>query len=331
MRTARIKADGCGYYHCMSRVIERRMILGNTEKEVFRRMMRKVEGFCGVNILTYAVMGNHFHILVRVPEREEISDTELIRRMRLLYSKQMVDEYEQLLADARADNQEAYVQQLRERYLYRMYEVSEFMKTLKQRFTMWYNHNHDRRGTLWEERFKSILIENSEKALIMMASYIDLNAVRVGLVSDPREYRYCGYGEAVGGSHRAREGLGQVMLSMEANVGVWGQISHRYRRLLYVRGAQTETKRGFSYEKVQQILSEGGKLSKAEILRCRVRYFSDGVVLGSKEYVEGVFRKRREQFGLKRSSGARRMRGGNWDGLCTMRDLRLEAISLPSG
>jgi len=52
---------------------------------------------------------------------------------------------------------------LREKYLYRMYDVSQFMKTLKQRFTMWYNKRAGRRGTLWEERFKSILVENSRK------------------------------------------------------------------------------------------------------------------------------------------------------------------------
>jgi hypothetical protein len=84
---------------------------------------------------------------------------------------------------------------LREKYLYRMYEVSEFMKTLKQRFTMWFNRCQERRGTLWEERFKSILVEESENALIMIASYIDLNAVRAGIVSDPKDYRYGGYGD----------------------------------------------------------------------------------------------------------------------------------------
>lgn len=331
MRTARVKVEEGGYYHCMSRVIERRMVLGDVEKEVFRKMMRKVEGFCGVNILTYAVMGNHFHILVHVPERQEIDDDQLLERMRLLYSKPFVAEYERLLKEAREDNQEAYVRQLREKYLYRMYDVSQFMKTLKQRFSMWYNRNNVRRGTLWEERFKSILVENSENVLIMMASYIDLNPVRSGTVSDPRNYRYCGYAEAMAGGRRARQGLGRVMLSLDPGTAVWGQVSHKYRKLLYMRGEQTSGRIGFSYEKVRQVLEEGGRLPKAEVLRCRVRYFSDGVVLGSREYVEGIYRRYRNEFGLKRKSGARAMRCGDWGGLCTMRDLRLEAVSVPAG
>lgn len=331
MRTARVKVEEGGYYHCMSRVIERRMVLGNLEKEVFRKMMRKVEGFCGVNILTYAVMGNHFHILVHVPERQEIDDEQLLQRMRLLYSKPFVAEYERRLKEAREDKQEAYVKQLREKYLYRMYDVSQFMKTLKQRFSMWYNRNNNRRGTLWEERFKSILVENSENALIMMASYIDLNPVRAGTVSDSGKYRYCGYAEAMAGGRRAREGLRSLMLSFDQETAVWGQVSHKYRKLLYMRGEKTSGRPGFSYEKVRQVLEEGGRLPKAEALRCRVRYFSDGVVLGSREYVEGIYKRYRNEFGLKRRSGARAMRSGDWGGLCTMRDLRLEAVSVPAG
>ena len=331
MRSARVKMEGGGYYHCMSRVIERRMILGKPEKEVFRRMMRKVEGFCGVKILTYAIMSNHFHILTHVPPREEISDEELVRRLGFLYGKPFVDEFAQKLETARKRKDERHAKRLREKYLYRMYEVSEFMKTLKQRFTMWYNRNHKRRGTLWEERFKSILVQDSEHALVMMASYIDLNPVRAGLVSDPKVYRFSGYGEAVGGSKVARAGLGGVMLSFAPGEQVWGQISHKYRTLLYVRGQQTESKAGFSYEEVQEVLHKGGKLSQAQALRCRVRYFSDGVVLGSKSFVEEVFKKHRGEFGLKRKTGARAMKAGEWGGLCTMRDLRLEVVTVPAG
>lgn len=330
MRSARVKMDGGGYYHCMSRVIERRMILGDVEKETFRRMMRKVAGFCGVEVLTYSVMTNHFHILLRVPEREELSDAELVRRLRLLYSKPIVNDFTVALERAREEGDEAYAARLRDKYLYRMYDVSEFMKTLKQRFTMWYNANNKRRGTLWEERFKSVLVENSENALVMMASYIDLNPVRAGMVKDPKRYRFCGYGEAVGGSRVAREGLSGVMLSLDPGLLVWGQVSHKYRKLLYIRGQKTQTKAGFSYDQVAQVLADGGKLSQAEVLRCRVRYFSDGVVLGSKTFVDEVFLKHRDEFGLKRKTGARSMKRSEWGGLCTMRDLRREVVSVPA-
>jgi putative transposase len=74
------------------------------------------------------------------------------------------------------------------------------------------------------------------------------------------------------------------------------------------------------------VLEEGGKLALGDALRCRVRYFTDGVVLGSREYVEQVFQKHRKEFGVKRQTGARSMRWADWQGLCTMRDLRRQVL-----
>ena len=336
MRIARIKSDGGGYYHCISRVVDRQMKFGEQEKEKFRTLMRRVEEFSGVKVLTYCVMSNHFHILVHVPERQEISDAELVRRLGLLYPRMLVKQIAAELAEARKEakktGNERVVNRVRERWLRRMYDVSEFMRTLKQRFSVWYNRNNQRVGTLWEERFKSILVEGRENALITMAAYIDLNPVRAGLVKDPKDYRYGGYGEAVGGGKEAREGLLGVMLSLSQGLQVWGQVSHKYRQMLYemgerVVGAKGEMKkRGFAREEVEKVLEEGGKLALGDALRCRVRYFTDGVVLGSREYVEQVFQKHRKEFGVKRQTGARSMRWANWSGLCTMRDLRQQVL-----
>ena len=61
------------------------------QKEVLRKMLWQVADFCGVEILTYCVMSNHFHVLVRVPPStssgQEISNQELLRRYRVLYPK----------------------------------------------------------------------------------------------------------------------------------------------------------------------------------------------------------------------------------------------------
>ena len=71
------------------------------------------------------------------------------------------------------------------------------MKTVKQRFSIWFSKSHQRYGTLWADRFKSVLVEGSGNPLQTMAAYIDLNPVRAGIVDDPKDYRFCGYAEAV--------------------------------------------------------------------------------------------------------------------------------------
>ena len=335
MRKARIKMDnGSGFYHLISRVIEGRMALGNGEKQFFGKLMRLAEDFCGVRILTYSIMTNHWHILVDVPQRQDISDPELIRRLKLLYSKEVVKDVQRQLEELRKNGEEAYVRRLKERYTCRMYEVSEFVKLLKQRFTQWYNRKDGRRGTLWEDRFKSVLVERSEKALATMAAYIDLNAVRAGMVKDPKDYRHCGYGEAVAGVKKAREGLGRVMLGLGQSGG-WNKVGAEYRKYVYqsggVKGVNEDgrsAKAGIPLEDVKKVLGENGKLGMGQALRCRVRYFSDGAVFGSKEFVNEVFKRNRAEFGLKRKTGARQMKGGDFGGLCTMRALRLDVITV---
>ncbi len=64
---------------------------------------------------------------------------------------------------------------------------------------------------LWADRFKSLLIEGGE-ALAAVAAYIELNPVRAGLCADPKDYRYCGYAEALAkGSPLARQGIRTVL------------------------------------------------------------------------------------------------------------------------
>jgi REP element-mobilizing transposase RayT len=326
MRTARIKDVNGAFYHCVSRVNHREFLLDDVNKEHFRRLMRKVEGFCDVSVLTYALMDNHFHILVEIPACEEgVSDEELFRRMGFLYNELTIMELEAEIAKWRRLGRDDMAERIKERYIVRMHDLSEFMKTLKQRFTQWYNGMRDTCGTLWQERFKSVLVENSEHALTTMAAYIDLNPVRAGLVRDPKEYRYCGYAEAVAGGRGARKGLISLARAF-GEIGSWRKVSSIYRQHLYGSGER----KGISAEEVARVIKENGELSLEQILRCRVKYFSDGIVLGGKEFVESVFNSNRDKFEIKRKTGACTLKYGEWEGLCAMRDPKKEPIVPPS-
>ncbi len=66
-------------------------------------------------------------------------------------------------------------------------------------------------ATLWEDRFRSVLVERKGQALRAMAAYIDLNPVRAKICDDPKDYRWCGYAEAVAGGKEAREAVASPM------------------------------------------------------------------------------------------------------------------------
>ena len=331
-------------YHCISRVVDRQFVLGTPEKEKFVDYMRAYERFCQVRVLGFSVMTNHFHILLEIPsppkERgRDWSDERFLDHLACLYTMPEVGEIRWELERFRKQGNDAAAEALRDRYFRRMWDLSEYMKSLKQRFSRWFNWMHGRRGTLWEERFKSVLVEDGHAARVM-AAYIDLNAMRAGIVKDPKDYRWCSYGEAVAGKERAREGIRRVMFESESTVTgkeqaaemllSWQAAGSRYREVLMAgmqRDAEKSAGRTEGAAGVEGAAGAEGEeeagLSEAEALRCRVRYFVDGLVIGSKGFVNRVFQMTRERFGPKRRDGARKIRGIRTE-LQSMRDLRPE-------
>jgi hypothetical protein len=79
-------------------------------------------------------------------------------------------------------------------------------------------------------------------------------------------------------------------------------------------------------ETILAALKEGGQLSAGEVLRLRIRHLTDGVVLGSKGFVDEVFERYRERFGPRRRSGARPIRAVPLPGLMALRDLRVDVV-----
>jgi REP element-mobilizing transposase RayT len=266
---------------------------------MFRQQMWQVADYCGVRIMTYAVLSNHFHILVSVPKAVTVSDAELLRRYKVLYPEPTkyqvarIDVLEKKLA-AEDDG----MREWRKQQLALMGDVSQFMKLLKQRFAIWFNRAHNRYGTFWSERFRSVLVENGT-ALRAVAAYIDLNPVRAGLVADPKNYRFCGYAEAVAGNKKARASLSTVLEKNE-----WSEAQRVYRLMLY-GGKKKDGAASLSAARIEKVLRDGGSLSAAELLRCRLNYFTRGAVLGGKAFVSEQLQRYRKLTGKRKHSAPR--------------------------
>ena len=207
MRRPRVKAEGEGFYHVVSRIGGRRFLIDGKEKSVLLGMIRAAAAFSGVELYTYAVMSNHFHLLVRVPRRREVSDAELLRRMRALYGPARFAKVLEKWEKWAKRGQEARVEEEKARLRARTYDLSQFCKTFKEAYTQDYNRRHENTGTIWEGRFKSILLEGSRRALMTVAGYIHLNPVRAGMSGSAEAAGNAGYGAACLGDMVSREGL----------------------------------------------------------------------------------------------------------------------------
>jgi putative transposase len=351
----RSSGDKPVFYHVLSRVVDRRFAFGPEEKEKFRALMRRQEKFSGCRVVSYCLMCNHFHLLLEVPPVWDtgISDEELLKRLSAIYSEGFVAGVAQELAATRAavyaheNARDEALAAIHARFTYRMHNLGEFMKGVLQRFTQWFNCAHSRTGRLWEDRFKSVIVEDGVAARTISA-YIDLNPVRAGMVKDPADYRWSSCGEAIGGGSKgngktARAGLVRALRAhcgTCADAELWaGAVASEYRKLLMEgrvgkrseltggdgKGVIKTLRKGMSRDEAERERDQEGEISLGKMLRCRIRYFTDGAIIGSRSFVDEAFEKARGRFGPKRTSGARRLKGeartANGS-LWSLRDLR---------
>ena len=310
MRLRRMVAEGVGYYHVISRIAGQQFLVDDQEKDVLMRLMFNAAVFSGVEILTFALMDNHFHILVKVPRAREVDDVELVAKMRVLYGDVKTDRllgeweaWERRGLGFKAEDAKAALRR-------RMFDLSQFCKTLKETYSMSYNLRHAHVGPIGGSRFKSILLSPDYQTLMTVGSYIDLNPVRAEIVEEPGAYRWSGYGTAVRGNTLSRNGL----CAMVAAAYVKREVAFETARQAYESAIggfieqpakedagtqETENRahpkepqphREFVREKVESELAGGGKLTLFEMLRCRVRHFSQSLAIGPALFVREVAR-----------------------------------------
>ena len=330
MRFPRIKPDTRSIHHCISRVVEGRFIFALRHRrsvvaEKFIAFMRRLEAFSGVRVLDYVIMANHIHLLCEVPELGPLSENEVLERIGALYGPGRVRTlHEQLARFSQQPDGTELCRRLLEPFVKRMNDISIFIKELKGCFAQWYNRHHGRYGALWAERFKSVLLEDGQ-TVATIAAYIDLNPVRAGLCQDPKEYRYCGYAEALAkGTAAAMEGF-RLILGLPQSTSP-KQVAAEYRQHLFLRGAVGSKNHppAFDRAKAQAVVEqEKGELSLQERLRCRIRYFSDGVILGSREFVQSHCQRLEQKIGYKRKSGPTALKNLGPAALWVFRNLRV--------
>ena len=207
MNGKRLVLKETAHYHCVSRIRGQDMLLKDDEKRRLWNLVKRVEGFSGVEVKTYCLMDNHFHMILKVPKWREVDDKELVDRMRSLYGDQKTDmrvaSWDLWAKKGDTEKVNAEKTALKKR----MFNLSDFFKTMKERFTKEFNHRTGCEGTLWSERFQSVLLAPEKNVLTTVGTYADSNPVRSGVVKKAEDYVFSGFGAASRGDQSAREGI----------------------------------------------------------------------------------------------------------------------------
>jgi len=164
--------DETTIYHVMSRTALDGFPLGDIEKDFMLGLIKRYPALYFVEILRFCLMGNHFHILVKMVPEYKFTNQDI--------KKHYVDFY----GDDRVFT-DGMIPSLRGK----LSKLSEFVREIEVGFAQYYNRRHNRRGYFWGDRFKSVIVEKGE-TLINCLAYIDLNPLRAGLVDRPEKYRW---------------------------------------------------------------------------------------------------------------------------------------------
>jgi len=271
--------------------------LDDVDKERGMRLLRRLSGYYLLEIVSACWMGNHFHIVLYAPPEEELpSFREIAARHNAFYPDAPLRQIHP--ADAESCL----------RVGRNMIDISRFMKDYQQRYARYYNRAHNRRGHVWGDRFKSVILDGRD-ALWSAVKYVELNPVRAGLASDPADYRHCCWGWKSGSGrhpfeewfvHHMRSALGEQGATLDAEA-VFAMFRGELARTI-------ASESGASSDEIRErtAAAERGESMPLRFLR-RTRHWTDGGIIGSKEFVRetaALFRDREKVLKKRLSRGA---------------------------
>jgi len=296
--------DEKSVYHVISRTALDGFPFGAVEKEKFVTILKHFAGIYFTEILGYAVLSNHVHILVKMLPERNFSDDEIEKRYKAYYGDDL------MFPVGRIDH-----------FRRKWASLSEFVKEVKQTFSRYYNKAKGRRGTLWGERFKSVIVEKGD-TLIHCLAYIDLNAVRAGIVKRPEEYRWCSLGYH--SQNRNKDGF----LSTDFGIVEFSDADEkerfrRYRRYVYEAGALVRSDGKSSWvigKDIVNIESEKNfEITRSDRFMNRTRYFTDSGIIGTQAFVAENYQRFKHMFQSRHEKTPRPIKG--LDGLYSLKRL----------
>ncbi len=279
MRTSREKiSEGGCYYHLMNRTagVKDDYPFGDVERETGMKTVCRLKEYYLLELISMCWMGNHFHILLYVPDNNEIPDyTQVAARHNAYYKSDKTKWIE-------GDDEIAC-----RKTLDRMRDISDFMKIFQQTHTHYMNKKLNRRGRFWADRFKSTIVGGRD-ALMTVIKYVELNPVRAKLIDDPADYRHCTWGWFNGsGKH-----MFGASFFKHLRIAFTNDNSDTWTDERLINEFRSEIARTIMYEKIdntEEIEAAVEKARKRETMPVqflrRMRHITDGGIIGSKIFV----------------------------------------------
>jgi putative transposase len=152
-------------YHIVSRTALQGLPIKDRDNDFLLGLIKKLSSFYFVDVLGFALLGNHFHLVIRMYPEDEPTDDEIKERLQKYYGDEL-NVTGVLISD----------------YRKRLTNLGAYVKDIKQGFTRYFNKRYGRRGFFWGDRFKSMIVQDG-LSLVNLLAYVDLNPIRAGVDS----------------------------------------------------------------------------------------------------------------------------------------------------
>jgi REP element-mobilizing transposase RayT len=193
-RKALVSLEATPYYHCVSRCVRRAFLCGEDahsgqsyehRRQWIQKRMLSLSQVFAIDLCAYAVMSNHYHVVLHVDRDEANSwdDREVIERWHQLFSGHPFT-HRYLAGDTLLKVEQKVVSELVTLWRSRLMDISWYMRCLNESIARQANEEDNCTGSFWESRFKSQALLD-EKALAACMAYVDLNPVRAGMADTP--------------------------------------------------------------------------------------------------------------------------------------------------
>ncbi len=203
-RNQQICVEETPYYHVVSRCVRRAFLCGKDKvsgksfehrRQWLIDRIKQVTSVFAIDVCSYAIMNNHFHVVLKVNSNEEWNTTQVLMTWCSLYPLPVLcDRYlkGEITTEAELRRVKEYVAE----YRTRLASVSWYMKSINEYVARMANEEDKCTGHFWESRFKSQALLD-ERALLTCMTYVDLNPIRAAMAKTPESSDYTSIQERI--------------------------------------------------------------------------------------------------------------------------------------
>ena len=204
------------YYHVVSRCVRRAFLCGEDKvsgKSFEHRRgwlidrIKKVTSVFAIDVCSYAIMSNHFHIVLKVNSTEHWNTTQVLMTWCSLYSLPILCE-RYLKGEINTEAELRKVKEFVAEYRSRLMSVSWYMKAINEYIARMANEEDKCTGHFWESRFKSQALLD-ERALLTCMAYVDLNPIRAAMAKDLKGSDFTSIKERIDNTNTWLSGFGK--------------------------------------------------------------------------------------------------------------------------